>query len=567
MAALVRAKDWSGTPLGPADTWPQSLRIAAGICLSSRFPMFLWWGPDLINIYNDAYIPILGRRHPDALGRSAPDVWREVWPVIGPQVEAVMTRGEASWQKRVPLVVERNGYPEEAYFTWSHSPVSDADGRVSGVLCVVTEETTSVLAERERDRLVEERTRVDERSQTILESITDAFFAVDQEWRGSLIDVSISLDPVIDGEGRVAAAAATVRDIGWQKRVEADLRAEQERYRALFERAAVGMAEVDLGGHFVRVNAEYGRITGCSPKELVGRHTSTITHPDDAAADNVVREMIICGGGGTVRREKRYLRQDGEVVWVDLAVTLVRDDAGRPSRLISTVADITARKRAEEQLRRSHDTFYNLIQNNPFGVYVVDADFKLAQVSIGAQKVFANVRPLLGRDFAEVLRDVWAEPFATEAINRFRHTLDTGERYMSPSTVEPRQGTFEIEAYDWRIERVMLPDGRFGVVCYFYDLSERQRWEATLRESEAALREMAERFERHSRLFERIAATTLDFIYVFDLKGRFLYANRRLLEVWGRTFEDSVGKSLYELGYPQWHADMHMAEIKQVIET
>jgi PAS domain S-box-containing protein len=741
MAALVRAKDWSDTPLGPPDTWPQSLRTAAGICLSSRFPMFLWWGPDLINIYNDAYIPILGPRHPDALGRSAPDVWREVWPVIGLQVEAVMTRGEASWQKRVPLVVERNGFPEEAYFTWSHSPVLDEGGRIAGVLCVVTEETPSVLAERERDRLVEEKRRVDERSRTILESITDAFFALDSEWRftyanahaervlnrrpgdllgkvlwdeypglrgseferiyrraagervagsatafypdhgrwyevhaypapdggiaiyfrditdrkqaeaegeqlaamvnasrdgifavgldrrirtwnpaaerlfgyqaaeiigedlavlvppdrldeppqlfervargesapvmetkrmrkdGSLVDVAVSLDPVIDAEGRVVAAAATVRDVGWQKRVEADLRAEQERYRALFERAAVGMAEVDLGGHFVRVNAEYGRITGFAPKDLVGRHTSTITHPDDNAADNVLREMMICGGGGTVRREKRYMRQDGEVIWADLAVTLVRDDAGRPNRLISTVADITSRKRAEEQLRRSHDTFYYLIQNNPFGVYVVDADFTLAQVSLGAQKVFANIRPLLGRDFAEVLRAVWAEPFATEAIGRFRHTLDTGEPYSSPSTVEPRQGSGELEAYDWRIERIMLPDGRFGVVCYFYDLSERQRWEATLRESEAALREMAERLERHSRLFERIAATTLDFIYVFDLAGRFLYANRRLLEVWGRTFEDSVGKSLYELGYPQWHADMHMAEIRQVIET
>jgi signal transduction histidine kinase/ActR/RegA family two-component response regulator len=169
------------------------------------------------------------------------------------------------------------------------------------------------------------------------------------------------------------------------------------------------------------------------------------------------------------------------------------------------------RARADEQLHRSHDTFYNLIQNNPFGVYLVDADFRLAQVSRGAQKVFANIRPLLGRDFAEVLRLIWAEPFASEAIGLFRHTLDTGEPYASPSTIEQREDTAEVEAYDWRIERITLPDGRFGVVCYFYDLSERQRWDAALHASEA--RRSAALAIAHLGTFEwdlRTDAVTLD---------------------------------------------------------
>src|SRR5688572_3636684 len=136
-------------------------------------------------------------------------------------------------------------------------------------------------------------------------------------------------------------------------------------------------------------------------------------------------------------------------------------------------------------MRRSHETFYHLIQNNPFGVYVVDADFRLREVSRGAQKVFENVRPLLGRDFAEVLQVIWDEPFASEAIGRFRHTLETGEPYEATRTVERRHDVADVEAYDWRIDRVTLPDGRFGVVCYFYDLSERQRWEAALSASEA----------------------------------------------------------------------------------
>ena len=96
MGNAVRAFDWSTTRLGSRALWPQSLRFAVGLCLNSRFPMFLWWGPDLVNIYNDAYISVLGNRHPGALGGSAPELWSDVWPSIAPQIEAVFQRGEAS---------------------------------------------------------------------------------------------------------------------------------------------------------------------------------------------------------------------------------------------------------------------------------------------------------------------------------------------------------------------------------------------------------------------------------------------------------------------------------------
>lgn len=130
------------------------------------------------------------------------------------------------------------------------------------------------------------------------------------------------------------------------------------------------------------------------------------------------------------------------------------------------------------------DTFRYLVEHSPFGVYAVNADFRLVLVSAGAQKVFQNVRPLIGRDFAEVLRTIWEEPFATEAIGRFRHTLSTGEPFHAPRTIEHRHDTRAVEAYDWKIERLTLPDGRLGVVCHFYDLSERQAYEAALREAD-----------------------------------------------------------------------------------
>lgn len=132
--------------------------------------------------------------------------------------------------------------------------------------------------------------------------------------------------------------------------------------------------------------------------------------------------------------------------------------------------DITERK----LLVAAGDTFRQLVEHAPFGVYVVDADFRLVQVSEGAQKVFQNVHPLLGRDFEEVMRLLWNEPFVSDAVALFRHTLKTGEPYHSARTVERRHDIEAVEAYDWKLERVIMPDGTFGVICHFYDLSEKQ---------------------------------------------------------------------------------------------
>jgi hypothetical protein len=148
MGERIRSFDWSQTPVGPVAGWPQSLKTTVRITLGSRYPMFVWWGRELTNLYNDAYTPMLGKRHPDALGRSAAEVWSDVWPVVGPQTEAVLNEGRATWNEELLLVMERNGFTEEAYFTFSYSPVPDDEGAVGGVFCAVTEDTQRVLSQR-----------------------------------------------------------------------------------------------------------------------------------------------------------------------------------------------------------------------------------------------------------------------------------------------------------------------------------------------------------------------------------------------------------------------------------
>jgi signal transduction histidine kinase len=161
---------------------------------------------------------------------------------------------------------------------------------------------------------------------------------------------------------------------------------------------------------------------------------------------------------------------------------LRREVADLKERLAASERAPSARSGAVEPVTASRDQV--LVEQSPFGVYAVDADFRLVLVSAGAQKVFETVRPLIGRDFAEVLRTIWPEPFASEAIGRFRRTLETGERYHAPRTVDQRHDIDIVESYDWTIERVTLSDGRPGVICHFYDLSERRRYEAALRDAD-----------------------------------------------------------------------------------
>ena len=147
LGELIRNKDWSATPLGPIARWPQSLRTTLGIVLNSRYPMFVFWGPQLVKIYNDGYRPITGHKHPWALGRPAQEVWPEIWGDIKPLVDRALA-GDPTWSDDLLLFMERNGFPEEVFFTFSYSPIPDESGGVGGMFCACTETTGKVLSAR-----------------------------------------------------------------------------------------------------------------------------------------------------------------------------------------------------------------------------------------------------------------------------------------------------------------------------------------------------------------------------------------------------------------------------------
>jgi PAS domain S-box-containing protein len=148
MASMMRDFDWAATDLGPPGSWPQSLKTAVRIVLTSRYAMWMAWGPNLRFFCNDAYLPTVGIKRDWVLGSRSDKVWQEIWPDIGPRIERVLNTGEATWDEGLLLFLERLGFREETYHTFSYSPLADDDGRISGMLCVVTEETERVVGER-----------------------------------------------------------------------------------------------------------------------------------------------------------------------------------------------------------------------------------------------------------------------------------------------------------------------------------------------------------------------------------------------------------------------------------
>ena len=282
-----------------------------------------------------------------------------------------------------------------------------------------------------------------------------------------------------ESEERFRAAVGAVSDIIWTNNAEGEMKGDQP---------------------------TWGAFTGQRQQDYQGYGWSKAVHPEDSQATIEAWNLAVAEKR-TFEFEHRVRRHDGQWRTCSIRAVPVLDSTGEIREWVGVHTDITVQKRYEESLLRASDTFKSLVVNSPFGIFAVDADFRLMQVSAGAQKVFETVRPLIGRDLVEALRCIWSEPFASEAIGIFRHTLKTGKPYYGPSTVERRKDSEAIESYDWKIERLALPDGRYGVVCHFYDLSEWKRHEQQINDLNARLsRAMAESHHRIKNHLQMLSA-------------------------------------------------------------
>lgn len=197
--------DWAATPLGVPGQWPQSLRTAVDILLSTRFSMWMAWGPELTFFCNAAYRrDTLGSKYPWALGKPARQVWAEIWDDIGPRIDGVLSTERATWDSALLLFLERSGYPEETYHTFSYSPLRDDDGRVVGFLCVVSEDTERVISERRMTTL-----RDLGSDPSVVPAESQMLTAAAGQLGRNLRDLPFTLTYLFDGDGGARLAAAS----------------------------------------------------------------------------------------------------------------------------------------------------------------------------------------------------------------------------------------------------------------------------------------------------------------------------------------------------------------------
>jgi signal transduction histidine kinase len=202
MGKLVRSMDWSKTPLGPIESWPQSLRTTVSLCLASNFPISLAWGPKHIQIYNDGYWPICGGKHPYSMGQDFSECWASAWPAIGGAFERALA-GETTYLENQRMYLDRNGYLEETFFTFSFSPIRDESGGVGGLFHPVTEMTARMLSERRARALRDLAARTGE-----AQNADDVFTIAVRTLGAYQLDLPFLLIYTIADDGKTARLAA-----------------------------------------------------------------------------------------------------------------------------------------------------------------------------------------------------------------------------------------------------------------------------------------------------------------------------------------------------------------------
>jgi PAS domain S-box-containing protein len=267
--------------------------------------------------------------------------------------------------------------------------------------------------------------------------------------------------------------------------------------------------------HVLDVNSETVDLFGARNKEELLGSLSKVFASETTGL--FIDELVaLSEGTETLRSESLVRALDGRSIPVLFTIHIGPEIDGH-NHVVVTLTDIAERKRTEE-------LFSTLVESAPFGVYFIDSEFRLRAVNKGSRMVFSGIDPLIGRDFEEILRIVWTEPFASKAIERFRHTLRTGEPYISPTITARRANVDETQSYDWQIHRIIMPDGSYGVVCYFYDLSEQKRMEDAVRASESLYRAIARNIPGGG-------------VYVVDQDFKYLVAEGPVTEALGLSRE------------------------------
>jgi PAS domain S-box-containing protein len=487
LGALMRTHDWTGSPLGPPETWPDPLKLVVELMLNALFPMFIAWGPELGFLYNDGYVEILGTKHPGALGARFRDVWPDIWDDISPLIDSAMA-GEASFREDLPLTVNRRGYDEETWFTFSYSPVRGESGAVEGMFCVVSETTQHVRArKRQSFRLsLEQRLRDLGDPTAVMAAAIEA------------LAFEISASRV--GYAEIDAAEETVAlGRNWTLDGTSDY---PESYRLdAFDDAI--MCEVRAGRVLVMDD-----ITN-DPRAAGSRDVF-----DAFGTKAIVVVPLIKDGRFTATL---YVHNDRPRRWDD-DVELIAEVADRTWAAVGRArAEIDLRE-SERQLRKLNDSLArqvasalaerkllaDIVEDTDVLIHVVDRNYRWLAINRAASlefsRIFGVAQPKAGDSVLTLLAD---HPGPREQLKARWSRALSGEEYIEVAQVEtshsgPRN-------YEMRFRSLRDEQGQtIGAYQFVHDVTERLDEQARLREAEAALMQL-QKMEAVGRLTGGIA--------------------------------------------------------------
>lgn len=434
----MRAKDWSQTPLGPAAGWPQSLKTAVSICLGSKYPIEIWWGADYLRFYNDAYRPILGpTRHPQYLGRPGRECWGEIWDVIGPMLDSVRQTGNPTFSENLLLVMTRNGYPEETYFTFSYGALRDESGEVGGIFCACEETTREVLRERRLMMLRE--------FAASAKSVHAAAQASMKAIASSPLDVPFALLYQID-EGRESALLLAHTGVNPETPF---AQARSWPLQEAWERKSPVVIR-DLVDRTQEVPA------GPWPEPP---HTAVIFQLGDKS-DGYLDMALVLGISARRALDQEYMEFLERVAeHVGSVLTSARELEQEKKRVYEL-------QELQERAEASNAQLIATLESITDGFITLDHEWRFTYANREAERIYGCPRSeLLGKNHWEMFPDQWDANLGQE----FRRTVTAQTSCHFENYYTPWQRWFEIRTY---------PAAAGGLSVYFRDITDRKEAEA-----------------------------------------------------------------------------------------
>ncbi len=520
MGARMRAHDWASTALGPPEGWPQSLRTIVSVVLSSRQAMFVAWGPELSFLYNDGYVPIFGAKHPDALGRPFAEVWSDIWHQIRPLVDRTLA-GEASWFEDLLIPMERHGIREDAWFTFSYTPVRGEDGRIPGMFCAAIETTAQVLAARRTTFHLELEAR--------LRQLSDPFMVA------------------------AAAEEALGRHLG----------ASRVGYGVVDETARFFTTERNWTDGTVAHQAGTHDLLAFGPEILEALRNGETLSVHDTTADPrcaAPDRLAAFAAQEVASVAAASLLKDGRMV----AVLYVHDRKPRrwhpdEVRLVEEVAERTwsalERAKAEESLHRANarlaaegERMRTLFRQSPNFMCVFRGPDLVFELANDSYRRLVGDRALIGKPVHEALPEIAGQGF----FERLARVFDSGEPFVGhalPVRIARHPGAPAQERFiTFLYQPIKDADGRVtGIFCEGSDVTEAKRAEDALRDLNATLeKRIAERTADRDRMWR----LSTDIMLVAGFDGAIGAVNPAWTSLLGWTEEELMGRSFFDLVHP-----------------